>query len=178
MSEVRLVKIYTAADTIQAAMIKNMLEAAGINAFVEGDMMAANALQYGQLTAPTVWVPEPDAVHALEMIEHGEPDAAEQHDGTDGEPGVLLPLTEEEGNRPQTGSSGAATMVGRAMSAATFGVIFFPPLLHFYSLWLLLQVPTAPSGMDPATRRKLYVTFALDVVVIVVSLPLWWMLAR
>jgi hypothetical protein len=74
MSEGRLVEVYRAKDSLQAHLLRSALEAAGIHALVEGDLLqgAVGELPVGWSSAPRIMVEEHDATRARTLLERWE----------------------------------------------------------------------------------------------------------
>ena len=56
-----------------------------------------------------------------------------------------------------------------AYRAALMGLIACPPLLHVYSLYLLLRVALRHEELPPAANRHFYIAFLLDLAVLAVT---------
>jgi hypothetical protein len=59
------------------------------------------------------------------------------------------------------------------MKVAIFGLLLFPPLLHLYSLWLLLQLTSISASVSPHKRFKLFATLVLDVAMLFGGMCIW-----
>ncbi len=72
MSERRLVEVYRAKDSPQAHLLSSVLEGAGIQASVEGDLLqgALGEIPVGWSTAPRIMVEERDAGLVLALVSH------------------------------------------------------------------------------------------------------------
>jgi hypothetical protein len=57
-------------------------------------------------------------------------------------------------------------LVRFAHRAALMGFLACPPLLHVYSLFLLLRVAVFHGDLPPAANRRFYAAFLIDVAVI------------
>jgi hypothetical protein len=70
----KFVEIYSAADTIEAHLLCNLLEENGINARILGDALAGlgGALPFGSTISPRIWTDEASAERARELIDHWE----------------------------------------------------------------------------------------------------------
>lgn len=70
MGDPEVVEVYSAANPVEAHAIRNLLEQAGIEARVVGDIirMAGGELPLGQVTAPRIWVREADVGRAREIV--------------------------------------------------------------------------------------------------------------
>jgi hypothetical protein len=66
-----------------------------------------------------------------------------------------------------------AETIDRAWRAAWLGtVIFFVPLVNLYSAWLLLSVADTAGHLTGRSRRRFYVAFIVDVLVLGVAIML------
>jgi hypothetical protein len=63
--------------------------------------------------------------------------------------------------------------IDRAWRAACFSPILLPPLLNFYSAWLLLRAAGEASDLPPSYTRKFYGAFAINLVVTAVAILTW-----
>ena len=54
----------------------------------------------------------------------------------------------------------------RALRAAILGFFACPPLLHLYSAWVLLRMDSSSGALSPWGRRKYYLAWAIDLVVV------------
>jgi len=57
-------------------------------------------------------------------------------------------------------------MLLRAWRASILGLVFFPILLHFYSMYLLIRASTLRTGFTPAGNRRFYQAFAVNLFVV------------
>jgi hypothetical protein len=76
---------------------------------------------------------------------------------------------EDEADRQ---SQDARTWVGdklasRAFRAALLGIFICPPLLHLYSLWLLLKLSQQEVDASPAGQRQAHAALIIDLLVLV-----------
>lgn len=90
----------------------------------------------------------------------------------EGEPEEELPA---EGEQAENEAAPSRTWVAdrlaqRAFRAAVIGLFIFPPLGHFYSLWVLLRVREHPGGLSDAGWRYVYAAAIIDALVL--SIPL------
>ena len=68
------VEVYSASDAIEANIIKELLENAGISTQIVGQTLRsfAGELPFGRGTAPQIWVALPDKSRAREIIDEYE----------------------------------------------------------------------------------------------------------
>jgi hypothetical protein len=111
---------------VEANLALACLEDEGIAAQLGSDS-TANWLNYmgPTITGPELWVREEDADRAHEILE----EVRQQHQ-TDAD-------TAEEDDEEGEDEPTVTTPMIRAFRAAVIGVILLPPLLNFYSAWLI-----------------------------------------
>jgi hypothetical protein len=56
----------------------------------------------------------------------------------------------------------AEALAGRALRAAIIGLVLFPPILHLYSLWILIRMAFLGGGLSPSGMRKVAIALAVD----------------
>jgi len=56
-------------------------------------------------------------------------------------------------------------LLQRALRASVIGIVVCPPLLHFYSIYLLVRASSVTSRFSPAGTRRFYLALALNVIV-------------
>jgi hypothetical protein len=64
-------------------------------------------------------------------------------------------------------ASGPEEIASRAWRAAVIGLVLFPPVLHVYSIWLLLRLSSISAYLTPAASRKMYGALLIDMAVLV-----------
>lgn len=79
MDDDAVVEVYWAADAPQAHLVKTVLERAGIEVHVVGEMLqqAVGELPMGPATSPRVWVPKEDEARARAVIAEWEKQGSE-----------------------------------------------------------------------------------------------------
>src|SRR5438034_1027533 len=60
----------------------------------------------------------------------------------------------------------AEDFVTRAWRAAVLGLLVCPPVLHCYSLYLLLRAGLLPDELSPAGKWRAYAAFAIDTAIL------------
>jgi hypothetical protein len=153
----------TFATPTDAAIARNALEAAGIDAVIADELtLTADPFLSSAIGFIKVQVREADFERAATVLaDHGptapadaaddlEPPAA---DGSDD----FLPVSPGERS------------VEFAYRAAVMGIIACPPLLHVYSLGLLLWIAAVHGDLPPAANRRWWVAFAIDIAVLSVA---------
>lgn len=72
------------------------------------------------------------------------------------------PLLQETDRIPESRNDRLAS---RAMRAAIWGLFVLPPLLHLYSVFLLLRLAFSSEELSRSAMRKVYIALVLDVLV-------------
>ena len=182
-----LVTVRTFGMTEEAHAFRNLLEAAGVPAFVEDEALVGWLWHYANAVGGIkVQVAEEDVERAREIV-------AEQPISVEDLKAAALaepPEISEECSEGEEGvRSGAAEddippelpgdmMVRRALLAALLGIIVCPPLPQFYSLWVLLRLALSDHQVSPAANWKQTAAFVIDVLGIITSSYLyfgWWL---
>lgn len=88
-----------------------------------------------------------------------------------------LPASERrDGDEPVEESSSQTeevdAMVRRGYVAAVLGTLVCPPLLHLYSLSILLPIVLGAHTLGRTSRRRIYIALAIDVIVVAICLLL------
>src|SRR5262249_37883050 len=97
-------------------------------------------------------------------------------------PGGVGPLiaAEEDAtfaeDAPQLKTLVCDRLAARALRAAVFGMVAFPPLLHFYALRQLWKLRRAEGAISAAGGRQALGAAVLSVLAIMVFGPLWLLL--
>jgi hypothetical protein len=149
----KLVSLGRFNSLIEANLALACLEGEGIVAQLGSDS-TANWLNYmgPTITGPEIWVREEDADRSREILE----EVRQQHQ-TDADDG------EEEDDVPT-----ATPPMVRSFRAAVIGVILLPPLLNFYSAWLIVRHRLWQTDDD----ARFYGTLFLNVVGFLLG---WWL---
>jgi hypothetical protein len=150
------------ASVAEANIARNALDAAGIPAWVADELaLTADPLFSGAVNYIKVQVRQSDLERAAEVLEEKadpiDPQIAEQAD----EP-------EEPGSGPDEfpPETPGERSVRFAYRAALIGLLACPPLLHLYSLGLLLYVGAVYGDLPPAANRQFYIALLIDILVI------------
>ena len=133
----------------EANLVKNQLEAAGIDAYLDGaEAVAMSWHMTGAFGGVNVQVAESDAEDALALLEkrawQDEPDGARAQTVATSE--TLAKLSEEG----EEVLSEREKNANRAMRAAVFGLLFFP--LWGYAALLLLKIYSSPEKLEGRPR--------------------------
>jgi hypothetical protein len=140
------------ATPTEAAVARNALEAAGIAATIADELtLTADPLFSGAVGYIKVQVRETDLERAAEVL-------ADAGGSDELEPG-------DEGDEFPPVSPGER-LVEFAYRAALMGILACPPLLHLYSLGLLLWVGAVHGNLPPAANRKYWIALIVDLAVI------------
>jgi hypothetical protein len=75
--------------------------------------------------------------------------------------------TDEEEDRARLVVLTPDDFAARALRAAIIGLLALPPLLHFYSLWLLFRLAFLHGDLSESGTRKAYLATAIDLVVLI-----------
>jgi hypothetical protein len=180
-------------DPVEAELAKNQLEAEGIRAFLgtenTGGLFAGMGLTFGGIS---LHVAEADLARAAAILDtradeedlpaaEGSPAIVARHTlfGPDGsslregpapappEPEAVDADEDEDEDEPMGSVTySAEDFATRAWRAAVLGLLMCPPLLHFYSLYLLLRLGLLPDELSPAGKWRAYAAFAIDTVVL------------
>lgn len=171
-----LTTVATFQTPVEAELARNRLEEKGIAAVVvDAETVGMLFHMGGALGGVKVQVAESDAAHARAVLaarpgrtalsaddDYGSEDRIQEraqarlrhHTAED---------DEEESEEIETESDATA---GRAWRSAVIGLLMLPPLLHFYSAWLLFQLPWTSGALSPVGKRKAFLAGALDVLVL------------
>jgi hypothetical protein len=146
------------ASVAEAAIARNSLDAAGIPAWVADELtLTADPLLGGALNYVKVQVRTDDLERAADVLAERaqgiEPELAE-HDGDADLADDFPPETTAE------------RLVRFAYRASLIGLVACPPLMHLYSLFLLLYVAAFHGELPPAETRHFYIALLVDVLVI------------
>jgi hypothetical protein len=142
----------TFATPSDAAIARNTLEAAGIRAAIADELtLTADPFLSGAVGFIKIQVREADLERAAEVLaEHGAPNDLEPGDESDEFPPV----------------SPGERLVEFAYRAALMGIIACPPLLHLYSLGLLIWVAAVYHDLPHRANRRFWIALAIDIAVL------------
>jgi hypothetical protein len=65
-------------------------------------------------------------------------------------------------------------LITRAWRASMIGILLFPPLVTFYSMWLLLRAAGTGATFDPRQNRRFLIALLINVIVGGVAIAIWW----
>lgn len=80
---------------------------------------------------------------------------------------------DEPAEHKDAAPGGPDALVNNAWRAAVFGLILCPPILHLYSLWLLLQAMSLEQQVSEPLRGKMLATIVIDLAAIFLMAGLW-----
>jgi hypothetical protein len=168
-----LVTVATFTTLGEAVAARLMLESRGISCFLaDAETVSMTWLVSNAVGGVKLQVPEPDAIRAgkllVKRIVHRDTDDYGLERQT-ARPAVEHSTADRKPNRLATHSGEADRAVDRAFRAAMFGLFFCPPLLHLYSLGMILQLPWISDSVSPHKRPRLWATALLDVTMIVLG---------
>ena len=133
----QLIKLATFASANEAAVARNALEAAGIPASLDGDATATWLWHFGTaLGGVKLFVRSSDADRAHDILSHPGVDAISELPEDTYPPDDGL---EQEEKEDEDEGEPTSPHITRAWRAAVIGILFFPPLLNLYSMWVLLR---------------------------------------
>jgi Putative prokaryotic signal transducing protein len=84
-------------------------------------------------------------------------------------------VDDEDEELPESAADATAR---RAWRSAVIGLLIFPPILHVYSLWQLLQIPAEEGPLSDVGKRSLCLAVALDAAVFGTMALIWIGLVR
>jgi hypothetical protein len=205
----KIIRIAAYSDPFLAEHAKELLQEAGIKAFLSGEATGGLFAGMGAgFSKFDLHVAEEDVERASNLLESLEKDAPEDDDeqsatgaeqssteGDDSVNGLAAESAIQEGPAPLAGNRDTEWahdlslqrpqvdmdaeqmdlsirvtrdyLAERAFRAAFLGLFLCPPLLHLYSLWLLLQLSSLPDEISPASKWKYYTAMAIDLVILV-----------
>jgi len=169
MSELVTVGVFATPE--EAHLCRNRLEAEGIEAQLMDAETVGMAWIYGNaLGGIKVQVRPQQMEEARRILELHEPVSPEDMDIEETplsdecwEEDRLQSSHVEEPTEPQSPGDAAAQ---RAFRAAIFGMIALPPLLHLYSLYLLVRLDFSELPLGPRAARRVRIAWVIDVVFI------------
>jgi hypothetical protein len=167
-----LVTITTFGNPVEAEMARNHLEESGIHAVLDKTATAGMAWEQSGVV---LLVPESEVERARRALaslrrrrRYEEADYGRAGEHIQPRSRRLPPAdADEEEDDEITPASDADTMARRAWLSAVIGLLVLPPLLHFYSLWWLLQLPGA---RDRLSQRGKLMAFGAGVLIGLVAL--------
>jgi hypothetical protein len=155
--------VATFANAADAALARNALEAAGIRtALADHYTLTTDPLLHGAVGFIKVQVREADLAHAADVLADRGPAVTPADTGPDAEPSADGDAEADDFPPESEGER----LVRYAYRAAVMGILACPPLLHLYSLYLLLRVAVAHGDLPPAANRRFYAAFLIDLAVL------------
>jgi hypothetical protein len=178
-----LVTVATFATSTEAELARNLLAGEGLQAYLTG---AESAGILGMVATPwdggvKLQVAADDEKRASSILARQRrwPDEPARddydHDATRTSRRRLraYAAADEDDEDDYARESQADALARRAWWSAVIGLLLLPPLLHFYSLALLLQLPGAPDRLTAKGKRSLVLAIVFDVVGFVFAALLW-----
>ncbi len=157
------------ASPADAAMARNALEAAGIRTAIADEYtLTTDPLLHGALGFIKVQVRAADLERAEAVLadrEHLPPDVLTDAALAAGDADAESPPEHDEADEFPPESEGER-LVNYAYRASLMGLLACPPLLHVYSLFLLLRVALFHGELPPAANRRFYAAFLIDAAVL------------
>lgn len=170
-----LITVATLSSPVEASLVQNQLEAAGIRSFMSDEAAVGMAWYLGNaIGGVKVQVAESDAPRAFEVVHDHEPVTITEEDwrntkGLDGETGDFDEQWEEdEAADAEVTDSDLNQMVDRAWKMAVYGIMFFP--LQLYSLLLLIKIAFRGERLSVEQRRKVRISYFVNTWMILVLL--------
>lgn len=174
-----LITVATLSSPVEASLVQNQLEAAGIRSFMSDEAAVGMAWYLGNaIGGVKVQVAESDAPHAFDVVNDHEPVTITEEDwrnpaGLDEEAEEFdrqweEDETDEEGSHADSPVSDLNKMVDRAWKTAIYGIMFFP--LQLYSLLLLAKIAFRGEHLSFEQRRKVRISYFVNSGMILVLL--------
>jgi hypothetical protein len=151
------------ASVNEAAVARNALEAAGIPAFLDGAATATWLWHFGTAIGGVRLFVRPGDVEQARAILSGD----DVEDASESRPEDACSPNDDWGEPEVEDEAASGTLpITRAWRAAIIGILFFPPLLSLYSMWLLIRHRLLFSGRTRPTDWRAVAAFAVNVVVL------------
>jgi hypothetical protein len=172
----KLVTVASFTKLPEAEAVRLMLESRGITCFLSNaEIVAMDWLISNAVGGIKVQVPEAQVERAVKVLNKRIQRRNNIDDyGLDrqsmAQPGEVTAAKTSEDSVRVGNSQIADKTVDRAWRAAWIGCITLPFLLHFYSLWLLLELPFCADSVSAPKRRLIFFTILLDVIVILIGI--------
>jgi hypothetical protein len=170
-----LVTVATFNTLVEAEMARNCLEAEAIQCFVaDGEVASMAWYATGAIGGVKLQVAKTDFLAAERILNnrrgHGRDWNLDDYGlakstAITADPEVVrqTPAPKFEEPEETIEPSEADRTLDRALKAAIFGLVLFPPLLHFYSTWLLFELAGSGSSLSASKRAALFLTIAINV---------------
>jgi hypothetical protein len=178
-----LVTVATFATSAEAELARNLLAREGLQVYLTG---AETVGILGTVASPwdggvKLQVPAADEKHASSVLarQRRRSEESERDDyGLEAEPArrrmrAFAASAEDDDNDDYVRESQADALARRAWWSAVIGLLLLPPLLHFYSLALLLQLFGARDGLTAKGKRAVVFAIFFDAVGFVFGALLW-----
>ncbi len=183
MSE-NLVTVGTFSNTTEAALVANRLRDADILAVISDDfIVTADFLLGNAIGWIKVQVPDDAFERAMDLLEVPvEPVPVEEipWDQPNEEDADLVPeekeRIEEERRQlppPDAPVSEDELLTNRAYRIAIAGLLLFPPLPHFFVLYLLLKIASGGSELSVRATIRYYAALFISLGMIMLGLVTW-----
>ncbi|WP_417387023.1 DUF2007 domain-containing protein [Gimesia sp.] len=174
-----LITVATLSSPVEASLVQNQLEAAGIRSFMSDEAAVGMAWYLGNaIGGVKVQVAESDAPRAFDVVNGHEPVTITEADwrnpaGLDEEAEEFDSEWEEdeaaeEESAAKTPDSDLNEMVDRAWKTAVYGILLFP--LQLYSLLLLIKIAFRGENLSFEQRRKVRISYFMNTWMILVLL--------
>ncbi|MCA9005202.1 MAG: DUF2007 domain-containing protein [Planctomycetaceae bacterium] len=173
------ITVATLSSPVEASLVQNQLEAAGIRSFMSDEVAVGMAWYLGNaIGGIKVQVAESDAPRAFDVVNDHEPVTITEADwrnpaGLDEEAEEFdrqweEDETAEEESAAKTPDSDLNEIVDRAWKMAVYGILFFP--LQLYSLLLLAKIAFSGEYLTFEQRRKVRISYFVNTWMILVLL--------
>tara|TARA_R110002167_G_scaffold365808_1_gene591488 strand:- start:138 stop:719 length:582 start_codon:yes stop_codon:yes gene_type:complete len=174
-----LITVATLSSPVEASLVQNQLEAAGIRSFMSDEAAVGMAWYLGNaIGGVKVQVAESDAPRAFDVVNDHEPVTITEADWRntarlDGEAEEFDSQWEEdeaaeEESAAKTPDSDLNEIVDRAWKMAVYGIMLFP--LQLYSLLLLIKIAFRGEHLSVEQRRKVRFSYFVNTWMILVLL--------
>ena len=161
-----LTTIATFSDPVEAELVAARLEDEGIAAVVSGDLMSSTFSGLGYMAGGIdVLVPAAELDRARTVLSNFAKEIEARKNPSPTAITAVPPVPEMEADEPSAPDlpvNSNERRIERAFRAAILGYFLCPPILHIYSLVVLLSVAFQPSEKSESNSAKFYVAFALD----------------
>jgi Putative prokaryotic signal transducing protein len=168
-----LTTVATFSTPVEAELARNRLEEQGIPAIVMDAETVGLFQMGGAFGSVKLQVPESDARRARRILavrasraEREEDYSADEHIQDHGRVRVRHSPARADDEEEVAESESDAT-AARAWRSAVIGLLLLPPLLHFYSAWLLFQLPWTQGPLTLRGKQKAFLAAALDLLVLI-----------
>jgi hypothetical protein len=170
-----LVTLQTFPTVEEAYAFKNLLEAGGVSAYLTDEATVGMVWHLGNaLGGVKVQVAEADLDRAREVLAAETISPADLKAQATAQPFDLADECVESEDRFQISDEGdeiapespGDVLANRAFKAAVIGLFLCPPILHVYSLFILLRLRLSTHSVSPAVTWKQTAAFLIDAAVL------------